>query len=269
MFTKHRNAITYFNNGNPKFFFKNRFAFVYLHLNFKKQKRMKKIILLLSLCVVMGVKAQCTITPCVVTAGYCSTPAANSSLPPATEQTAYSTTIQVTMGTSYSVATISSATVTSVSGLPAGLSYSLNPSSGVIAAGGSGCALITGTPATGSAGTYTVTANVSVNTNFGTFPATITWNLTVSGPAGIASFSNNNGASLLLAPNPAKAEMNVTADFHFQKIRVYDALGNLALTQDVNGENKATIMVDKLNSGFYFLQVTDGNNVVTRKFIKE
>jgi len=233
---------------------------------------MKKTLLLLSLFTVMviGVKAQCTIAPtCTLTTGYCSTPAGNTNLPDATEQVAYSTTIQVTMGTSYSVATISSATVTSVSGLPTGLSYSLNPSNGVIAAGGSGCALIAGTPATGSAGTYTVTANVSVTTNFGVFPATITWNLTVDGTAGIVNFSSNNGATLLMAPNPAKTEMNVSADFHFQKVRVYDALGNLALTQDVNGENKTTVMVDKLNSGFYFLQVTDGNKVVTRKFIKE
>jgi hypothetical protein len=234
---------------------------------------MKKSILLVSLFTVMvlGLKAQCTIAPtCTITSGFCSTPAANSALPPATEQVAYSTTIQVSVGTSYSVATISNATVTSVTGLPTGLTYSTNPSSGVIAGGSSGCMLISGTPAVGSAGNYTVTANVSANTNFGVFPTTIVWTLVVNAPTtGIANYSTNNAAILLIAPNPAKAEMNVSADFHFQKIRVYDALGNLALTQDVNSESKATVMVDKLNAGFYFLQVSDGNKVVTRKFIKE
>jgi len=165
---------------------------------------MKKSLLLLSLftVVVLGLKAQCTIAPtCTVTTGYCSTPAANSSLPAATEMIAYSTTIQVSVGTSYSVATITNATVTSVSGLPAGLTYSLNPSTGVIAGGGNGCMLISGTPATGSGGSYTVTANVSVNTNFGVFPATLTWKLTVNWPAGIANYSTNNAAILLIAPN--------------------------------------------------------------------
>ena len=236
---------------------------------------MKKSLLLVSLFTVMvlGVKAQCTIAPtCTVTAGYCSTPASNTNLPDATELSAYSTTIQVTVGSSYSsgpvTATINDATVTAVSGLPTGLSYSLNPSSGVIAAGGSGCMLITGTPAASTAGAYTVTANVSVNTNLGVFPATITWNLNVVTTSGIANYGAT-AAMLFIAPNPAKAEMNVSADFHFQKVSVYDALGNLVLSQAVNGENKATVMVDKLNSGFYFLQVTDGNKLVTRKFIKE
>lgn len=219
---------------------------------------------------VLGLKAQCTIAPtCTVTTGYCSTPAANSSLPAATEQIAYSTTIQVSVGTSYSIATISDATVTSVSGLPSGLSAAGNPSSGVIAGGGSGCFAITGTPAAGSAGAYTVTANVSVNTNFGVFPTTITWNLAVSSPAGIANFSTSNIATILLAPNPAKTELNVTADFHFQKVNIFDALGNLALSQDVNGEYKTMLDLNKLNAGIYFLQVIDGSKIVTRKFIKE
>lgn len=232
---------------------------------------MKKSLLLLSLLTVMvlGVKAQCTIAPtCSVTTGYCSTPAVGSSLPNATEQVAYSTTIQVSVGTSYSVATITDATVTSVSGLPTGLAATYNPSSGVIAGGSSGCILISGTPAAATAGSYTVTANVSVNTNFGVFPTTLTWNLTVDATAGITSFVANT-ATLLIAPNPAKTELTVAADFHFQKVRVYDALGNLVLSQDMNGASKTTVMVDGLNSGFYFLQVSDGNKVATRKFIKD
>lgn len=219
---------------------------------------------------VLGLKAQCTITPgCTVTSGYCSTPAANSSLPNAMEQAAYSTTIQVSVGTTYSVATITDATVTSVSGLPTGLSYSLNPTNGVITGGGSGCMLIAGTPAAGTAGAYTVTANVSVNTNFGVFPTTITWNLTVdAATTGIAGFTAN-AATLLIAPNPAKTEVNVAADFNFETVRVFDALGNVALVQRVNGENKTTLAIDKLNAGFYFVQVAAGSKVATRKFIKE
>ncbi|HWY37390.1 MAG TPA: T9SS type A sorting domain-containing protein [Bacteroidia bacterium] len=232
---------------------------------------MKKALLFLSLFVagMTGIQAQCTITPsCTVTSGYCSTPAAGSSLPNATELVAYSTVIQVTIGTTYSVATINNATVTAVTGLPSGLSYSLNPTSGVINGGSSGCMLISGTPAAGSAGTYSVTANVTANTSFGPFPTTIVWTLTVSAAAGIVDLSANP-SNLVIVPNPAKSEVNLTSDFHFQTIRVFDALGNLSMTQEVNGAYKALLDLGKLNAGIYFLQVTDGNKIVTRKFIKE
>jgi hypothetical protein len=237
-----------------------------------KSKHMKKALLFLSLFVagMTSLQAQCTITPsCSVTTGaYCSTPATGSSLPNATELVAYNTVIQVTLGTMIGPATINSATVTSVTGLPSGLSYSINPSSGVINGGSSACMLITGTPATGSAGTYSVTANVTVNTSFGSQPTTLVWTLTVSASTGIANVYANE-TNLMIVPNPAKSELNLTADFHFQKIRVFDALGNLSLAQEVNGVYKTTLDLGKLNSGIYFVQVTDGNKVVTRKFIKE
>jgi hypothetical protein len=232
---------------------------------------MKKSLLLFSLlfAAVISIKAQCTITPgCTPSAGYCSTPAAGSALPPATETTPYSTVIQITVSTSYSIATITDATVTSVSGLPAGLSYSTNPTNGVIAGGSSGCMLIAGTPTAGSAGNYSVTANVSVNTNLGVFPVSAVWTLTVNTLAGITTVSTP-ALNLVLTPNPAKSEINLTADFNFQKVRVFDALGNMALTHDANNSYKTTIDLTKLNSGIYFLQIIDGNRIVTRKFIKE
>jgi hypothetical protein len=236
-----------------------------------KPKRMKKSLLFLGLFLagIISLQAQCTITPsCTVTSGYCSAPATGSALPNATEQVAYSTTIQLSVGTSYSIATIDSAQVTSLTGLPTGLSYSTNPTSGVVQGGSNGCILIAGTPAAGSAGTYTATAAVTAYTNFGPFPGTLTWSLTVNGTSGITNLSAN-AENVVIAPNPAKSEVNVTADFHFQKIRVYDALGNLSLTQDVNGAYKATVDLSKLNTGIYFIQIVDGTKVATRKFIKE
>jgi hypothetical protein len=233
---------------------------------------MKKSLFFLSLFVaaMINLKAQCTITPgCSATAGYCSTPAAGTSLPNATELVAYSTVIQVSIGTTFSGVTITNGTVTSVTGLPSGLSYSLNPSSGVIAAGSNGCMLITGTPASGSAGTYSVVANVTANTSFGAFPTTIGWPLTVDATTGIANVSASTSSNMLLAPNPVKSELSLTADFHFQKVRVFDALGNVSLIQEVNGVDKVTLDLYHLNSGIYFVQITDGNKVVTRKFIKE
>lgn len=235
---------------------------------------MKKLLLSLTLMVsgMVHMSAQCTITPgCSVGSnGYCTTPTAGSSLPNATVGTAYNTTIQMSVGTTYSIATITNATITSVSGLPAGMSYSLNPTSGVIPAGGNGCMLITGTPAAGTAGNYTVTANVTANTNFGAFPVTAAWMLTVD-PAtttGIKTIAMLP-STIVLAPNPAKSDLNLNADFNFGKIQIIDALGNVVLTHDANYATQATIDVRALNAGVYFLQIHDGTRILTRKFIKE
>jgi hypothetical protein len=231
---------------------------------------MKKSLLLFSLLIagVISIKAQCTITPGCTPNPYCSTPAANSALPPATETTAYSTVIQVSIASTYSSVPITNATITSMTGLPTGLTYSTNPTNGVINGGSDGCILITGTPAAGSAGSYTVTANVTVTTGIGSIPGTITWSLTVNTLAGITTVSAP-ALNLVLTPNPAKAEINLTADFNFQKVRVFDALGNVALTHDANNSYKTTVDLTKLNPGIYFLQIIDGNRIVTRKFIKE
>jgi hypothetical protein len=233
--------------------------------------RMKKSLLILGLFIgsLATIKAQCVIAnSCTPTSGYCSTPASGSALPNATEGAAYSTTIQVSLATTYSVATINNATVTAITGLPTGLSYSTNPTNGVINGGSDGCILIAGTPATGSAGSYAVTASVTVNTNFGPFPGTLTWSLTVDAPLGITSQTNNQG-TLLLSPNPATTQLSVAADFHFQKVNLFDALGSLAFSTEVGSLNRTNVDLGKLNPGIYFIQVTDGRRSITRKFIKE
>jgi hypothetical protein len=215
-------------------------------------------------------QAQCTIMPSCSTGtvGYCTTPATATPLPNASEATPYNTTIQVTIGTTAfgGAATITNATVTSVSGLPAGLSYSLNPSNGVINGGASGCMLISGTPSAGSAGSYTVTANITANTNFGPVPVSGTWPLTVTGTTGIKSYSSTH---MIISPNPATSELMISADFHFGKIQIIDALGKVVISQDANYSAETTIDIHNLSKGVYFLQANDGKSVITRKFIKD
>ena len=235
---------------------------------------MKKSLLFLSLFIagMTSVQAQCTIAnSCTpdATSGYCSTPAVGTALPNGTENVAYSATIQVSLGTSAfgGAATIIDATVTAVSGLPTGLTGSTNPSNGVIPGGSDACILVSGTPATGSAGTYSVNAAVTVNTNFGPQSTNLIWPLTIDPAVGIATYSTHQ--AVYVSPNPAGSQLNVVADFHFSSVRVFDALGNLALSQSVNGSPATTIDLSKLNAGVYFIQISDGNKIVTRKFIKE
>lgn len=233
---------------------------------------MKKTLLFTALLIsgLSKLSAQCNIAPvCSAgTAGYCTSPATATPLPNATESSPYSSSIQISVGTSFNgVVTITDATVTAITGLPTGLTYSLNPTSGVIVGGADGCFLITGTPVSGSAGSYTVTANISANTSFGVFPVVGTWPLTVDGTTGIKSF--NSISNFHISPNPATSELFISSASHVGKIQIIDALGKVVMTHDANYASQTTINIVDLSKGVYFLQVNDGNKLSTRKFIKE
>lgn len=231
---------------------------------------MKKTLLFAALLIggLSQLSAQCTIAnSCNPAAtGYCSTPTASANVPNGTESMPYNTTIQISVASSISGFPISNVTVVSVTGLPTGLTYSTNPANGVIPGGSDACMLISGTPASGSSGSYTVTANVTLNSSI---PATISWFLTIdpSGTTNVKSVTQNSG--FFISPNPATSELFVSAASHFGKVNITDALGKIVLSHDANYTAQTTINISSLSKGVYFLQVNDGANVTTKKFIKE
>ena len=235
---------------------------------------MKKILLTASV-VIAGLfqsNAQCVIVPCTPdpTSGYCAVPSASTNLPTGTIGTAYSTDIQFSLGTSAQggAVSISGATITATSGLPTGLSTTYNPTSGAIAGGSSACLQISGTP-TGATGTYSFAATFNVQTSFGPNSITAVWYLPISATAtGIAQLTQAANV-LVMSPNPAKSELNVTTDFHIAKLTVIDALGKVVISQDVNYANQVTLDIRNLEKGLYFLQANDGSRVITKKFIKD
>ncbi|MEO8760723.1 MAG: T9SS type A sorting domain-containing protein [Bacteroidia bacterium] len=230
----------------------------------------KSLFIILFMSGIFYTQAQCTITPgCTIGAtGYCTTPATGTSLPNATELMGYSTTIQVSLGTTAAggAATITDATVTAVSGLPTGLSYSVNPTSGVIAGGSSGCLLFTGTPAAGTAGNYTITVNITANTNFGPFPQMATWLLTVDGTAAGINQLSIASANTLIMPNPANNSLTVNTNIltDNSNIQVIDMLGNNLMQTNLQ-QGKVTLDVSNLQQGVYFIIV----NKRIQKFIKQ
>lgn len=234
---------------------------------------MKKLLLYAGLLIggLSQLNAQCVIVPsCAMGSfGYCTSPAENTNLPNATEAAPYSTTIQISIGSSVGgFATIQSATLTSVTGMPAGLNYSVNPSSGVVVANSDACVLIAGTPT--APGSYTITANVAITTDVGSFPpATVSWYLIVDPAGSVGIKSYNTATNFFLAPNPATSELMVSAAFNFGKISIIDALGKTVMTHDANNSTLTKIDINDLSKGVYFLQMNDGNRMVTRKFIKD
>jgi hypothetical protein len=242
---------------------------------------MKKILLTASV-VIAGLfqsNAQCVIAPtCTPSSatGYCAAPSASTNLPAGVTSVAYSTNIQFSLGTSAAggAFAVNGATITATSGLPTGLTASYNPANGIVAAGGNACLLISGTP-TGATGTYTFSATFSVQiTPLGTTTpqyqvVTANWYLPINASSvGIAQLTQQPNV-MLMSPNPAKSELNVTTDFHIAKLTVIDALGKVVITQDVNYANQTTLDIRNLEKGLYFLQATEGSKMITKKFIKD
>jgi len=228
---------------------------------------MKKSLLLIGfLSASYFLQAQCTITPGCSTAGtgYCSTPASASSLPAATELISYNTTIQLSLGTAIGPATINNATITSVTGLPTGLTASYNPSNGVVNAGSNGCILVSGTPSAGTAGNYTMSANISVSTSFGASPQTLTWTLVVNAAAtGIANYSASSSVMTIM-PNPASSSITVLSGTENTMIHITDILGK-DLLQITLQQGKGNIDISNLAPGVYFVRTNRG----AQRFIKQ
>ena len=77
-----------------------------------------------------------------------------------------------------------------------------------------------------------------------------------------------NRIGVQLISNPTnKGVILELANLNF-RIKIFDASGRLLLDQNAkNGQHQ--INLSDLASGFYYIQVTDGQNIFTKKFIKE
>lgn len=231
---------------------------------------MKKTLLTMATMVagILSMNAQCTIAPtCTPGAtGYCATPASGSTLTVANIGITYNQVIQFSLGSQ--AAGLTGATITAVSGLPAGLSATYNPTNGVVSPSGSACMQISGIT-TGATGIYTMVATFKVGTVLGNTVVPAPWYIPVANSTGLNSFYNAFNGVLVLAPNPAKAELTVTSDLHLSKATIIDALGKIVLEQELNYANQATINISNLERGVYFLQANDGTKSMTKKFIKD
>lgn len=236
---------------------------------------MKKILLSASVVIagLFQLNAQCVIAPSCTPdpqKGYCASPSASTNLPGGVPNVAYSTNIQFSLGTTAfnGAIAINGATITSTSGLPGGLSATYNPTNGIVASGGNACLQISGTP-TVSTGSYTFSATFVVSTAAGNQTVTASWYLPINANStGIASLTQQPNV-LVMSPNPAKSELNITTDLSISKLVVIDALGKVVISHDVNYANQVTLDIRGLEKGLYFLQANDGSKMITKKFIKD
>ncbi|GIV33020.1 MAG: hypothetical protein KatS3mg031_0555 [Chitinophagales bacterium] len=118
--------------------------------------------------------AQCVVDSSNTTDGF--TPA---SLPCITQGSPYSEVVQLHIPTSFGGATIDSVLLLSITGLPTGIGYAINPSPAAIPGGSNGCILFSGTTAA-AVGTYPLDFLVRVWVNVGV-PVTIDTSLSAFG----------------------------------------------------------------------------------------
>jgi len=84
-----------------------------------------------------------------------------------------------------------------------------------------------------------------------------------------------NGGTLNIFPNPTKDLMSVEVDLKNQsniQINVINLLGKTMISENVNmgvGMNTLSFNLSQLPSGVYFLNLTDGSGMVTRRIVKE
>jgi len=83
---------------------------------------------------------------------------------------------------------------------------------------------------------------------------------------GVIEPENN---SFKLFPNPSSNTITIKAENNFNKVEVYNILGQPVLTQSVNGISNTTLNVAHLNAGIYFVRITTDTGIVVQKFVKK
>ncbi len=170
---------------------------------------------------------------------------------------------------------VDSARVTSIEGLPAGLSLQCNGNASsecTYLPGTVGCAIISGIPSSG--GTYNLIVNLTVYTNFGPYPLPFTgYHIFVDGPTGLNDVPILKLQLADAKPNPARDKAMIqikTTNSGTGLFRVYDLVGkvvyskNLMLTQ---GSNKLEYVTSDLTEGVYIYRVDAFGESMTSRLV--
>jgi len=226
------------------------------------------------------VTAQCTPDLSITVPGVY--PDSATGLPPGTVGVPYSEVIQVKVLTDTSQGgfpvVITSITITGVTGLPPGLTYSCNPSNCIFPGGSNGCILLSGTPSV--AGTFMLNVDVSVaGTVFGNplppqSQSIDYYSITIDAASGLAPGLANVKFELLQnKPNPAVSFTDVQftspvgGDF---KIKVFNMIGKEVYNQTIRGMaglNTSRIETEYFTPGIYMISIEHGTDVITRRMI--
>lgn len=82
---------------------------------------------------------------------------------------------------------------------------------------------------------------------------------------------NEWNSSFSIYPNPANSVLYITSENRMSKatIRVFDVLGKTVLVRNEESFNTTSLDISSLNSGVYFVEVSDKTSRSVQKFVKE
>lgn len=178
---------------------------------------------------------------------------------------------------------ISQVQIDSITGVPAGFTYSFNPTNGTFPGGSYGCAGFSGLATAGqelggpnSDGVYPIiiyfTATVDVFSTPTDFPATKTgYKVRIQAANSVTATSSINFAVSQNAPNPSDKQ----ADFNFTnptngsvQFTLYNILGETVKQNTISatkGDNHFVLNTSDLSAGVYLYTFRSGNATVTRR----
>ena len=122
-------------------------------------------------------------------------------------------------------------------------------------------------------GSYTLSSSVGTIVSGGNFTSSDVTNFCVDSSKSPASnetsLSNITDSDIRIYPNPVKSILEITTmDVTIDSIKVFNMYG--ALVKIINlSDSRANVDVSQLASGAYFIRFMSGDNVITKKFIKE
>ena len=171
--------------------------------------------------------------------------------------------------------------LSSMNGLPSGLSLQCEPSSCGVPGGSKGCGIISGTPPASSAGVYNIDI---VTTTYGKFQALPIpyiqidtfksyYILQVFPGTGVMELQTSN--SFIAEPNPAKDNINIQITLRKNEAEsgeliLINMLGQEMITQPINlkqGKNRINMNISNLPEGYYIVEFRSGELRLTQKVV--
>lgn len=222
------------------------------------------------------VRAQCSPDPQYTQPGIY--PDTITNLPHAMETVPYSTTITFVIPATYDTIiggysvtlTVNQVILKGIIGLPANFSYACNTANCTWTGGVSGCALISGNPQIGQAGTYPLIAPVEYYLSGIPTPLKDTaygYKIVIDPAAHVASLQNEK---IRMLPNPAQKEVTFE-NVSMQKITLdlYNALGEKIHSKSFSSDQpRITMNVSDLPEGIYYVRILTGDATEeTRKLV--
>jgi len=84
--------------------------------------------------------------------------------------------------------------------------------------------------------------------------------------------NENENWQLTLSPNPATniLQFDIQSDKHLQntQMKIYDSLGKIFITQEIDGQQSGSIHISNLPNGIYFISFQNSEGMISRKFVK-